>query len=82
MPTQDELQAALDQLQTDVTELTSAEDGAVKLLEDINAQLKAALASSGPPQAQLDQVRAISAALDARTEAMAAAVVANTPAAA
>lgn len=62
----------LDKLTQDVAEIGTAVDSAIALLQG----LKAALDAAGTDPAKL---AALSAELDAKTEALAAAIVANTP---
>lgn len=65
--------AALDTLITEVSENSTAIDSAITLLQG----LKAALDAAGTDPVRLAE---LSAQLDAKTNALAAAVVANTPA--
>lgn len=65
-----------DQLHTDLTANGSAVDSAVQLLTGLKASLDAAIASGDPAQ-----LTALSAQLEANTQRLASAVVANTPAA-
>ena len=78
MPTPAELQQVLDQLRTDLTELEGVQDGCITLMTQLSQRLKDALGSGGTPQDKLDQIAAISAELDQRKDALAAAIVANT----
>jgi len=71
----------LTQLESDVTAETTVEQSAVTLLTGISQQLKDIIAAGGDPAAQLARVAAVSAALEASTADLAAAVTANTPAA-
>lgn len=66
----------LDKLNAAVTRNADVEASAVALLQGLKAALDAAIASGNPVQLQ-----ALSDSLGASTDALAAAVVANTPAA-
>jgi len=74
--------AALDdkltQLEADVAAETTVEKSAVTLLNGIAQQLKDIIAAGGDPAAQLARVAAVSAALEASTADLSAAVQANT----
>lgn len=69
--------ATLDDVVAKVTALGTVEDGVVTLLTDIKAKLDAAIAA-GPDPVKL---QALSDAIDAQSQKLAAAVTANTPAA-
>jgi pyruvate dehydrogenase E2 component (dihydrolipoamide acetyltransferase) len=69
-----ELQAALDALQEQVTQTNSIEASALLLIQSIPGLLNQA-AGDGP-----DAVRALAASLNTQSQALAAAVLANTPA--
>jgi len=90
MATIKDIQANIAGLQADVTAEKNAEDAIVLLLNKLNAndaalqaQLAAAIAASDPVaiQAAMDALTANRAAVQANTAALAAAVLANTPAA-
>lgn len=66
---------AFEQLKSDVAALTSAADSARALLAGLKAQLDEARNASDPASA----LGELSAAIEAQTSALAAAVVANTP---
>jgi hypothetical protein len=66
----------LDALKADVAAQGTVIDSAVKLLQGLKAALDAAIASG-----DMSQVAAVNAQIEAQTAALAAAVVANTPAA-
>lgn len=68
------MSAELDNLTVEVTEISTTVDSAIALLEGLSAQL---LAIANDPAA----INALAAELDAKSNALAAAVVANTPAA-
>lgn len=65
--------ATLDDLVTKVANIGTVEDSVITLLTDISARLKAA----GQDQTKLD---ALAAAIDAQSQKLSDAVVANTPA--
>lgn len=71
---------ALTQLETEVTELTSAKDATLALIDRILKELKDALESGGNNTQRLARVQEIVAAVDADQTALADAVVKNTPA--
>lgn len=81
MASQADLQAAVDEATAKVTPLTDAASAAETLLTSLKKMLDDALATNGPPQAVIDAVKAVSATIGKNTEDLAAAVVANTPAA-
>lgn len=83
MPTPADLQAALDQLQTDVTAGTTIKGSVITLLTGLKTQLDAAiaaLANGGVSDAQLAQLKALSGSLETDAADYAAAILANTPA--
>lgn len=65
---------ALDRLETEVAETTTVIDSAIVLLKGLKDALDAAIASGN-----MSRVSAVADTLDAQTNALAAAVVANTP---
>lgn len=67
--------ASIDDIQARVTAQKTVVDSAVTLLQEISAELKAALASNDPAA-----VQAVIDSLDANTKELADAVQANTPA--
>ncbi len=76
--------AAIDALAAQATSNESAEDSAVTVLNGIQARIDAAVAAAlagGATPAQLAAVVQISTDLKTHADALAAAVVANTPAA-
>lgn len=74
--TQRIIMAALDTLKTEVAETTTVMASAVALLQGLKAKLDEAIASGDPAA-----LAALSAELDTNTNALAAAITANTPAA-
>ncbi len=68
--------ATLDDIVAKVTALTAVDDSVVALLQDLKAKLDAAIASGDPAK-----IQAIADSIGAETTRLAAAVVANTPAA-
>jgi len=66
----------LDQLEADVTGISNAVDASIALMQGLKAKLDEAIASG-----DMSRVVAVNAELEAKTQALAAAVVANTPAA-
>ena len=66
--------SALDDLKTEVEQVKTVEQSAVTLLQGLKAQLDAAIASGDPAA-----LEALSADLKNSADALAAAVVANTP---
>lgn len=66
--------SALDTLRTEVEENTTVINSAVTLINGLKAKLDAAIASGDPAQ-----LEALSASLDSSSNALAAAVAANTP---
>lgn len=78
------VQAAIDQLTADVQAETTANQGAITLINGFAAQLAAAVAaaqSAGATPAQLQALSDLSASIEANSSALASAVTANTPAA-
>jgi hypothetical protein len=78
------LDDALTQLQADVTSENTVIDSAVTLLNGIPAMIADAVAkatAAGATPAELQAVTDLSAAIQAKAQALSAAVVANTPAA-
>lgn len=69
----EQIMALLDNLEAEVTELTTVTESAVKLLQRLSEQIKAA----GTDPVKL---KALTAQLDQNTSVLAAAVAANTPA--
>lgn len=77
-----ELQAKIDALQSDVEDLTAADNSAITLLNGLSAQLSAALAdaaNSGATEAQLASLTDLDQTLKASTTGLANAVASNTP---
>lgn len=72
---ENQMAGELDQLEADVAGIGTVVDSAVTLLGGLKAQLDAAIASG-----DMSRVAAVNATLEAKTQALAAAVVANTPA--
>lgn len=71
-------------LQAQVTRATAVEAGATTLIGGIQARIDAAVAAAlanGATAAQIKPVTDLSAALGAQSDALTAAVIANTPAA-
>lgn len=68
--------AILDDLEAKVAAETTVEASAIKLLTELSAELKAAVASNDPTR-----IQAVITTLDANNAALAAAITANTPAA-
>lgn len=76
------LDAAITQLQSDVTAQTTVNTSVVTLLQGLSTQLAAALAAAaaaGATPAELSDLAALDTSLQAQTAALAAAVTANTP---
>jgi hypothetical protein len=71
-----EMAAELDKVEADVAAENTVIDSAVALLAGLKAELDAAIASGDP-----NRLTALSASIEAKTAALAAAVTANTPAA-
>lgn len=72
---EDQMSAELDALEAQVTENTTVEASAITLIQGIAAQLAAAAQDPA-------KVKALSASLKASSDSLAAAIAANTPAAA
>lgn len=70
---------ALTALETEVSELTSAKDATLALLNRILQELRDAIDQGGNPTERLARVQAVIAAVDASQQALADAVAANTP---
>ena len=68
--------AVLDDLEREVSELSTASDSAIALLQGLKAALDEAIATG-----DLNRVQAVVDQIDAKEKALAAAVVANTPSA-
>lgn len=66
----------LDALEAQVTTVVDAEDSAIALLQGLFQKLQDAINSGNPAR-----IQAVTDALKAKTDALAAAIVANTPAA-
>lgn len=66
----------LDALEAQVTAVSDAEDAAIALLNGLFQQLQDAINSGNPAR-----IQAVTTTLKAKTDALAAAIVANTPAA-
>lgn len=78
------VQAAIDTLTADVAAETTANQSAITLIQGFAAQLAAAVAAAqaaGATAAQLASFDSLSAAVEANTASLAAAVTAGTPAA-
>lgn len=71
---EDKIMALLDDVIQKVTKLTEVDDSVVALLNELKAKLDDAIASNDPAKLQ-----AVSDALGAQTDRLAAAVAANTP---
>jgi hypothetical protein len=75
----------LSELKDDVAELTTVDQSAIALINGIQGQIAAAVAAAqaaGATPAQLQSLSDLHTAISAQKDAMAAAVAANTPAAA
>jgi len=79
MPTQADVDAAVADLQARVTALSDVDTSVIQLLGNLSTALKNAVAG-GVNQATLDNITTIATALDTQKQALADAVVANTPA--
>jgi small-conductance mechanosensitive channel len=78
-----QLDAAITQLQSDVTALTTVDQSAIALINGIAAQVSAAVAAAlaaGATPAELQSMTDLDTALKAQASGLAAAVTANTPA--
>lgn len=71
---EDRMAGELDKLQADVTAENTVIDSAITLLQGLKAALDAAIASGNPAA-----LTALSATIEAKTQALADAVTANTP---
>lgn len=83
MATQADLKTKLDALQADVATLTTVEQSVTQLLTNLTGQistLQTNMANAGVDQSLLDEVTAITGALDQGKSTLTAAVTANTPA--
>ncbi len=75
------MSATLDQVLQDVNDESTMEDSVITLLNGIQSQLAAALSGATLPPATQAKVDAVFAGLEANKTKVAAAIVANTPAA-
>lgn len=74
----------LEKLRAEITRNKAVDDSAIVLLNGIVARIEAAVAaaiSGGATPAQVAEIKALATSLGTDTDALAAAIVANTPAA-